>query len=350
MTETHQEGTTGAGLGLEPPARVSLPATVAGQLAELIVGKRLDAGSRLPPERDLARQLRVSRLVIREALKALAERGLVEVRPGVGTFVATSTDSTVTDALSLYIRRNRVSTGHLFDLRSALEPAVAAAAARCAQDDGLAALEDNLRRTEAIVARLERAETIDSPRNSGERAEASDGPLATGERSGPHGETVEAEREKRLPSYPGAAIEQFAWADLEFHQLLANATDNPLFRLVLDPLVDPQLEVRRKGARVRGAARNALAGHLIIFERVSERDPAAAAAAMKEHLAAVAAWLQPGTESEATEVRMTAAPDASASAANCSGAAAAAPSADLDSPTGTTSSAAGRLSITEEDR
>jgi GntR family transcriptional repressor for pyruvate dehydrogenase complex len=292
MTDTHEVGTAGTGLGLEPPARISLPATVAGQLAELIVGNRLDAGSRLPPERDLARQLRVSRLVIREALKALAERGLVEVKPGVGTFVATATDSTVTDALSLYIRRNRVSTEHLFELRSALEPAVAAAAARCAHDAGLAALEDNLRRTEAIVARLERAETSGSPRNRGERAA-----------------TVEPRRGERRPSEPEAAIEQFAWADLEFHQLLANATDNPLFRLVLDPLVDPQLEVRRKGARLRGAARNALAGHLIIFERVSERDPAAAAAAMKGHLAAVAAWLNQ-----------------------------------------TTSSAAGRLSITEEDR
>ena len=58
------------------------------QLAERIASGELQAGERLPPERDLARDLNVSRMTVRQALSSLAGRGLVERGVGRGTFVA----------------------------------------------------------------------------------------------------------------------------------------------------------------------------------------------------------------------------------------------------------------------
>ena len=60
---------------------------VADQLGELIRGGAFATGERLPPERDLARRLGVSRPVVREAMVALEIAGLVEVRTGSGTYV-----------------------------------------------------------------------------------------------------------------------------------------------------------------------------------------------------------------------------------------------------------------------
>lgn len=74
-------------LGLEPVARSSLSDAVFDQLCAQILGRRIDPGSTLPPERELATALGVNRGAIREALKRLAQAGLVEQRHGGGTFV-----------------------------------------------------------------------------------------------------------------------------------------------------------------------------------------------------------------------------------------------------------------------
>lgn len=229
-------------LGLTPAPRTSLTGTVADQLAELIVNG-LGPGDRLPPERELARKLEVSRIVVREAMRGLAERGLVQVKPGVGTFVVAMPASAVTRPLSLYIRRNQVGVDQLFELRSALEPAIAAAAARSASAGDLEAAEANLERTDDLVSSIER---------------------------------------------DGSGIEEFAWADLEFHQLLARASGNPLFEVVLGPLIDRQLQVRREGAGRPGAARHALDGHRGVYRAVVARDAGAAASLMGEHLQTIA--------------------------------------------------------------
>ena len=66
---------------------------IADQIAALIEGGEYPVGSRLPPERDLARQLRVSRPSVREALIALEVEGYVEVRVGSGVYVRSNTAS-----------------------------------------------------------------------------------------------------------------------------------------------------------------------------------------------------------------------------------------------------------------
>lgn len=74
-------------LGLEPVARSSLSDAVFEQLAEQILSKRIEPGQPLPSERDLCKLLGVNRGALREALKRLAQAGLIEQRHGGSTTV-----------------------------------------------------------------------------------------------------------------------------------------------------------------------------------------------------------------------------------------------------------------------
>jgi DNA-binding FadR family transcriptional regulator len=116
---------------------------VAGQVTELVARGEFKPGDRLPPERDLARLLGVSRPIVREAMIALEMAGLVEVRVGAGTFV---TDKA---------KQNGEPTGRLFEgagsspfeliaARRTIEPEVAALAARHATPAEIAAIAETI--------------------------------------------------------------------------------------------------------------------------------------------------------------------------------------------------------------
>ena len=64
------------------------------QIQSRIMAGELRPGDKLPPERELAEQFGVSRTAVREAVKALHEKGLIDVQPGKGTFISNITDST----------------------------------------------------------------------------------------------------------------------------------------------------------------------------------------------------------------------------------------------------------------
>lgn len=234
-------------LNLSPASRGNLADEVAKQLADAILANQLEHGAQLPAERELAKRLDVSRIVVREALKQLGERGLIEVRPGVGTFVMEMAPQAVTRPFSLYIQQNRVRLADLFQLRAELEASIAFYAALNAGDDDLTAMEENLRRTEALV-----------------------------EGFVPDNDSVEA----------------FAWMDLEFHQLLSKATGNPLYEVILQPLLENLLQIRRDGARIAGTVRRAYDGHMRIYRHVLKADADTAVSAMRRHLGDVASWLR----------------------------------------------------------
>ena len=100
---------------------------VADRIAADIRAGRLAPGERLPSERDLARRLEVGRASVREAIAALQVAGLVETRPGSGTFVAATPEEVreVHDS----------SPSDLLEARALLEPAVARLAAQRAGSD-----------------------------------------------------------------------------------------------------------------------------------------------------------------------------------------------------------------------
>ena len=71
----------------EPLARDSLYMGIVDQISNMILLRQVGPGDQLPTEAEMARQFGVSRTVVREAVKALAARGLIHAVPGRGTFV-----------------------------------------------------------------------------------------------------------------------------------------------------------------------------------------------------------------------------------------------------------------------
>src|SRR5436309_10784442 len=99
------------------------------QVKQLIAEGRLKSGDRLPPERELAEKFVVSRTSVREALRALESLGLIEIRPGEGTFVRQVPLDALVGPLALVMTSQREAIGELFEARRVLEPAIAALAA-----------------------------------------------------------------------------------------------------------------------------------------------------------------------------------------------------------------------------
>src|SRR5512137_2609234 len=100
------------------------------QVEESIQKGALKPGNQLPPERELAEQFAVSRTAVREAVKALREKGLIEIRPGRGTFITNGTNGVMRQSLNLLMRLDSgIGSVNLVEVREILEPGIAALAA-----------------------------------------------------------------------------------------------------------------------------------------------------------------------------------------------------------------------------
>jgi DNA-binding FadR family transcriptional regulator len=115
---------------------------IAEQIRGLIRSGEFPAGSRLPPERDLARQLGVSRPSVREALIALEVEGLVEVRIGSGIYVLGATGTPIADARPAV--QAEAGPFELLRARYVIESECAALAARSAKKSHVAAIDESL--------------------------------------------------------------------------------------------------------------------------------------------------------------------------------------------------------------
>ena len=175
------------------PAARSHTVRVVDHLGEAIVSGRLPQGTLLPGDQELLAEYGVSRTVLREALRTLSAKGMLQARARVGTRVQPRSAWTLFDPDVLRWHRDAGLDPdflkHLAEIRMALEPEAAALAA--------------LRRTPEDI------ETI--------------------------GEWV------RKMDVPGISHEDFAHADLGFHLAVAEAADNPLF-VSLSTLIDVVLE------------------------------------------------------------------------------------------------------------
>lgn len=203
------------------------------QIENRILSGDLKPGDKLAPERELAEQFGVSRTAIREAVKTLALKGLVEILPGRGTFIINSTPQAVRHSLDLMIKFDG-SEGirSLVEVREILEPEIAALAASRASDEQVAAMQQ-------IVTLMD--------------------------------ETIED-------------IEPFIEADLEFHLTLAESTQNILIRTLVDTLVVLLREHRKRIALVEGGIIRAQNHHKHIMQAVAGRNPEKARRAMRAHL------------------------------------------------------------------
>lgn len=211
------------------------------QIVEQIQGRilsgELKVGQQLPAERDLAEQFHVSRTAVREAVKALREKGLVDILPGRGTFVTDGASRAMRHSLGFLVRMGGERSGSLVEVREILEPEMAALAAERATADQLQALRD-------IVASMDAA--LDD-------------------------------------------VDFFIEADLDFHLALAEATQNAIIPVLIDSIVEVLREERRRTAQTPRGLANAQQHHRHILAAIVSRDAAAAREAMRAHLAQVRA-------------------------------------------------------------
>jgi GntR family transcriptional repressor for pyruvate dehydrogenase complex len=118
--------------------RARLSEQVAEQIQSMIIQGKIKQGDRLPPERELAEQLGVSRTVIRESTKVLQERGLVKVLTGSGTYATRVESENVSQSIGLFVRGKKHTFRDLLEIRKMLEIEVAGLAAeRATEEDNL---------------------------------------------------------------------------------------------------------------------------------------------------------------------------------------------------------------------
>lgn len=121
---------------------------------------RLEAGDRLPGERELAEQLGVSRAPVREALRALEMTGLIESRHGGGTYVRDVLGLGLDAPLALALQASSDTVGDLWEVRIIVEPEIAARAAVRASDADLSLLAANIERLRTVWSDLDKGDAV----------------------------------------------------------------------------------------------------------------------------------------------------------------------------------------------
>ena len=129
------------GMDLAPIKSTRIYEEIVRQIKGMIAEGRLKSGDQLPPERDLAEKFLVSRTSVREALRALESVGLIEIRPGEGTFVREISVDALVEPLALVLLSQRAMIEELFEARRLLEPVIAGLAAQRATKDEVQEME-----------------------------------------------------------------------------------------------------------------------------------------------------------------------------------------------------------------
>lgn len=130
---------------------------VVDEIQSAILDGRIKAGDQLPSEMKLKEMFETSRGSIREALRVLEQKGLIDIKTGVagGAVVRTPDHNQVTESLNLLVKSQQVSLNHLLEFRLEIEGTVAALAARRAKESEIEPLKDLLRQARDLLDRAE---------------------------------------------------------------------------------------------------------------------------------------------------------------------------------------------------
>src|SRR6266516_878813 len=209
-------------------------AQVVAHVRELIDRGALGPGARLPPERDLAREVGVSRPTVRAGLRTLAALGVVRSRRGSGTYIPDGPPTLGSDALSFLAALHKFTVDDVYEARRILEVGAAGLAAERATPDQLATLADEVA---SLFASL---------------------------------------TERQV----------FLVHDINFHRSIAAASGNPIVASMVEMVSLLYYERRRATAEraVDRDLRDAADSHRQIYQAVRARDAEAARRAMDEHL------------------------------------------------------------------
>ncbi len=216
-----------------PLTREQLHEQIADAIQSLVVAQKLTPDERLPPERELAKALNVSRPTLREALRLLQSRGLLERKPGSGTYVKQMSPAPIIKSVESFFLVSDCSYTDLMQVRLLLEPCASALAATQASADDLGLLEQRL---EAIEAAFD---------------------------------TGDATR--------------LAAADAQFHMQVARACGNRLLA-AMEAAIDHLVREWTRVSAARVFDRQVMEQHRAILAAIRAHAPEAAQAAMAAHI------------------------------------------------------------------
>ncbi len=194
--------------------------------------ENLKPGDVLPPERELAKKLGVSRGSVRDAIRSLELIGILEPQQGRGTVVCEPSGDALVGPLTAVIMQKRKLVGELLDVRKIIEPPLAGRAAQHVTATQIADMERILERQNDKLRRGE------------------------------------------------MAIEE----DNEFHYSIALAADNSVLLRIMDVLMDMLRETRQRSLQTSGRPQKSLAGHRRILGALKRHDANTAQSAMRHHL------------------------------------------------------------------
>ncbi|HEX8499976.1 MAG TPA: FadR/GntR family transcriptional regulator [Pyrinomonadaceae bacterium] len=219
---------------IDPDRRGTTSEEVISQLREMIHRGELRPGDRLPPERDLAKLLGVSRPTLRAGIRSLAAVGVLHSRQGAGTFVvkADGPPSLDSSPLRLMASLHGFTSAEMFEARMSLEMSVAGLAAERATGDQMASMSEEVAGMFA---------SLDDP-------------------------------------------EQFLIHDMRFHQTVAAASGNRILTSLMNMVATILFDTRIKTVKRATDLKESAEMHRHVYRAIRERDPEAARAAMRDHL------------------------------------------------------------------
>ena len=221
---------------LQPVSSPKITDRIVEQIRAAILSGEVKPSDQLPPERELGKRFKASRIAVREALKSLEAAGLVVIKPGSGVFVAEAGSKTMSDSLYSILRIQNISSHEVTEARLIFEPHVARLAAERISAEDLARLMANMEKTAAVL-------------KSGSPAVAE---------------------------------------NIEFHTLIAEATHNTVIALTMKTMLDVAREmtsVRPEHAAQRvKVSRYSLTYHKAIFKALEQGDPQQVYELMYEHV------------------------------------------------------------------
>ena len=212
--------------------RKTLSKQIAEQLLAMLREGQLKPGDQLPPERELAARMQVSRPSLREALRALAIMNVLEVRQGAGTFVTSLETDLLLEHLDFVVSLDDSSLLDLFEARKIVELGIVDLAAQRITDEELAELEQGLSRT---------WKTVDD-----------------------------------------AAA--FLEADADLHKAITRSARNPIMSRVIDSIDKLLLLSRSRTIELPGVRHRTAEDHEAIVTALAQRDAERAREAMLQHL------------------------------------------------------------------
>jgi GntR family transcriptional repressor for pyruvate dehydrogenase complex len=213
----------------------ALSEDIVRKLLVLLKEKKLRPGDRLPPERELAEQLQVSRPSLREALRALSIMHVVETRQGSGTYISSLEPKRLVEHLDFVFALADSTYLSLFEARKVVEVGICGLAAERITDEQIARLE----------ACLERA--LQGFRN----------------------------------------IDVYFQADVELHEIITEAASSPILSRIMASISHLSRASRQRTVVLPGIVQQVIEDHSAIVHALKMRDPDAARLAMHQHLAHV---------------------------------------------------------------